>query len=473
MSTTTHSVVRSGGTQVPPPDLTAAPWVAVSGSAQRGERERPVNPRRMVVQVLAGVAVVLILVAVSGSIAARRLSEKESVNDFAKVTNVVAEAVVQPALTDGLAEGDPAAVAAMDRVVRARVIGTASVRVKIWTPDGTIVYSDEPELIGQKFPLGSDQRAVFGTPQLRAEISDVDEPENQFERGQGKLLEVYRPVWTPNGSPLLFESYAPYDEVTSRATQLWRGFAGITLTSLVALIVLLTPVLWRLLDNARTGRTQREQLLQRAVDASTDERRRIAGSLHDGVVQELAATSFAVSSAAQRAEAAGEPELASDLRKSAGTVRTTIGGLRSLLVDIYPPSLAHAGLTAALEDLAASLRLREVEVVLEVDSRAVDGLDEATSRLIYRVAQECLLNTTRHARARTAWMLVEYDGRCVVLEVSDDGQGFDAQAVLEDPAEGHFGLRVLGDVADDSGAELWVVSVPGRGTCWQLKVPVR
>lgn len=469
--TTLHRSARSADTTA-----VAAPvepdWVMVSRQHEDDPDERPVNRRRVLIQVVVGALVVLLLVTISGTIASRKLAEKTAVNDAAKTANVLAESVIQPALTNELLTGDPEAVAQVDSAVRQFVLGASSVRVKIWSSDGDIVYSDEKSLIGKHFPLVDEQLEVLQTPTTKAEITDLDRPENRFEESQGKLLEVYRPVWTPNGTPLLFETYAPYDNVTDRSTELWRGFAGITMSSLLALIVLLLPILWRLLDNERRSRAHREGLLRRAVDASSDERRRIAGTLHDGVVQELAATNFAVSSAAARAEVAGQRDLAADLRQTAATVRTTIGGLRSLLVDIYPPSLASSGLTAALEDLAATLRLRGVEVALDVPVEDVLGLDLAKDRLIYRVAQECLLNTARHGRARRAWLQVRRLGHYVILEVRDDGIGFDARQAIEDPDEGHFGLRVLGDVAAEEGADLRVASAPGQGTCWQLRVAV-
>jgi signal transduction histidine kinase len=60
----------------------------------------------------------------------------------------------------------------------------------------------------------------------------------------------------------------------------------------------------------------------------------------------------------------------------------------------------------------------------------------------------------------------------IVLDLRDDGVGFDSAAVVENPPDGHFGLRVLGDVAADAGADLRVASAPGQGTWWQLRVPV-
>jgi len=378
--------------------------------------------------------------------------------------------VVQPTLDDGIVTGDPAVLAAVDKVVRDQVLNPSSiVRVKIWNPDGRILYSDEPRLIGQTFPLGEEEQDVFTDPQTRADVSDLQAPENQFERDSGKLLEAYRPVWTHSGTPLLFETYFRYDEVTARSGQLWRGFAGVTLSSILLLVVLLIPVLWRLLDRLKRAQGQREALLQRSVDASTQERRRIAGALHDGVVQDLVATSFRVAGSAERAESVGQPALAQELRGAAGTVRTSIGGLRSLLVDIYPPNLAVSGLTPALEDLVSSVRSRGIAVT--IDLPADTGLDSAGERLVFRVAQECLGNVARHSEASSVVVRLAHEDGYTVLDIGDDGIGFDAGHALAHPPEGHFGLRVLGDVASEAGAELWLASAPREGTQWRLRVP--
>ena len=87
--------------------------------------------------------------------------------------------------------------------------------MKIWEPDGPVVYADEPQLIGRVPARRGEAGAVLGNPPTRAEVSDLQPPENRFEPGDGKLLEVYRPVWAPIGSPLLFEMYTAYDQVDS------------------------------------------------------------------------------------------------------------------------------------------------------------------------------------------------------------------------------------------------------------------
>jgi signal transduction histidine kinase len=449
----------------PPPG-----WIALQGESTQVEAERPLRTRRIFAQVIAGAAVVIVAVGVVGAFASQRLAERQSVNDAARTTDLLGEVVVQPALDDGLLTGTPAALAKIDAAVRAHVLGPSIVRVKIWGADGRVLYSDESRAIGLTFPLGDDEHELLTSPSILAQVTDLQRPENRFEQQMGKLLEVYRPVWTPSGQPLLFETYAPYSAVTDRSTQLWRGFAGVTLTSLLLLVLLMLPILWRLLDRLKRAQGQREALLEHAVEASDSERRRIAATLHDGVVQELAATSFVVAGEAAKAESVGEHDLAARLRAAAATVRHSIGGLRSLLVDIYPPSLATAGLPAALEDLVDGVRSRGTEITLDVEPAAT-VLDPETERLVFRVAQECLRNVVRHAAGSPAAVVLSRQDGHVVLEVSDQGPGFDPVEVLARPGSSHFGLRVLGDVAARAGATMEVASAPGHGTRWRLRVP--
>lgn len=448
-----------------------APWLVVSRPAEHGD-DVAANPGRLVALVSVGAVLLLVVSVVVGVLAARKLAERQAVHDAANTADLLAEAVVQPALTDAVPTGDPAAVQALGTALKAYLDASSLVRVKLWTLDGRIVYSDEPRLVGQQYDLSDEDREVFTKPQTRAEVSDLDKPENQFERGQGRLLEAYRPVWTPSGTPLLFETYSPYTEVDERTGQLWRGFAGVTVSSLLVFAALLIPLVWQLVVRLRAAQQQRERLLERAVEASEDERRRIAGALHDGVVQELAATSFSVSGAASRAESSGDRALADQLSATATTLRDSIGGLRTLLVDIYPQTLETAGLIEVLRDLTGTVRTRGIDVVLNLPDRD-PGLGVDGDRLVFRIAHECLQNVRTHSAARHVWLTLERRGDAVVLEVADDGVGFDPEAALALPREGHFGLRVLANVASQAGAELAVSSAPGAGCRWMLTVPVR
>jgi two-component system NarL family sensor kinase len=438
-------------------------WVVVTERGATPDRVRVPQLRSALLQVGAAAIVVVAVVGIIGGLISRRIAESQAVHEAAQLTNVLAESVVQPALTDAMATSTSAAAKLAD-LVHTQVLSSSLVRVKIWNTQGQIMYSDEPRLVGARFDLDGGARAALAHPQVRSEISDLTEPENRFERGSGTMLEVYRPVWTPSGHPLLFETYFRYDQVSQRAAQLWRGFAGITLSSIVAVVVLVIPLMWTLVARARRAHQQRETMLQRAMDASLDERRRIAADLHDGVVQELVAASFAVAGSAQDAASRGDTELAEQLRSAGETVRTSIGGMRSLLVDIYPANLRTAGLAPALRDLAGTVRTR---VSVDVSDEAADELTADQQEVVFRVAQECLRNAASHADAREIRLILQRDSAGIVLEVADDGVGFDPSTTRP---EGHFGLSLIDDLARKAGAELAVRSAPGAGTTWRLSI---
>jgi len=458
-------------------------WTLADGGAVPPVRPLPTRRRTLVQLGLAALAVFAVVV-VGTSFAASRLAEREAVNDAAHTTNLLALSVVQPAVTDALLAGDRAAYDSLDRVVRESVLPNGIVRVKLWKPDGTVVYADESRLVGQRFTLGEEQRDTLANPQTRAEVSDLDRSENEFERYGGKLLEVYRPVWTPSGTELLFEVYGDYAPVQARAFELWRGLAGVLASSLLLLLVLMAPVIWRLLDRLQAAQSQREGLLRRAVDASDGERRRIAADLHDGPVQDLVASSLAVSGAAEAARAEGRGSLASTVAEAGSTVRSSVASLRSLLVDIYPARLADAGLAAAIADLTRPLQGRGITVEVHIDDAAVARLSGTEQQVVHRVTRECLRNVVKHAEATrvvvslslgaptgSAELPLPGDRRRqpVVLAIDDDGVGLDPATL---PSQGrHFGLRVMADLATDVGAVLRVSSSPGGGTRWRLALP--
>ncbi|WP_314104441.1 histidine kinase, partial [uncultured Frigoribacterium sp.] len=321
-------------------------WTTVARPADRTPASAAdPRPAGVVVWVAVVSVLVIVAVAVAAVIAARSLAEAESVRDAADRADRIADAIVAPALTDALVEGDEEARRAMDDEVRDHVLSSSIVRVKIWDDTGRVVWSDEPALIDRRFELDQDDlEALAGAGDesgVEAEVSDLTAPENEYERDRGKLLEAYRAVETPGGQTLLFEVYFRYDEVLQRSGQLFAGFAGITIGSIVLVVLLLLPVLRQLLRALDQARVQREALLERALDASADERRRIAGALHDGVVQDLVGASLAVSAESGSARARGDETTADGLDRVAGALRGSVGGLRSLLVDIYPPNLAR------------------------------------------------------------------------------------------------------------------------------------
>jgi two-component system, NarL family, sensor kinase len=144
--------------------------------------------------------------------------------------------------------------------------------------------------------------------------------------------------------------------------------------------------------------------------------------------------------------------------------------LRTLLVEIHPPSLESAGLEAALNDLLSPLKADGILTELHVD----DGATAASDRdaLIYRVAREALRNVQEHSGAdRVRIELTRPGPQTTRLVVADDGRGFSENERARRGDEGHVGLSLLEGLVRQSDGTLAVVSQPGEGTTVRLEVP--
>ena len=414
---------------------------------------------------LAGLAVLAVFGA-AALLALRGLGNAEALRDARQFATLAGQGIVEPTVAPGLLRGEPEAIAAVDRIVQERVLGERVVRVKLWARDGRIVYSDEPRLIGARFPLDAEKLDVLRSGATNASLSDLSGPENRYERGQGDLYEVYLPIRAPDGTPLLFETYQRRSAVASTGRRIWMPFAALMLGSLVLLWLVQVPLAWRLDRKLRRSQAEREALLVRAVEASDDERRRIAADLHDGPVQDLAGISYSLSAAAQTE---GSPGARETLRQAAAGTRDSMRRLRSLLVEIHPPNLRASGLEAALADLLAPLQARGAETSLTVDPAL--GLDEDAERIVYRAAAEALRNVERHADANRVAVAVEERDEGVRLVVVDDGVGFGPGDRERRREEGHVGLSLLEELAARAGGRLAVRSAPGDGTTFELELP--
>ncbi|HTI32153.1 MAG TPA: histidine kinase, partial [Miltoncostaea sp.] len=261
--------------------------------------------------------VALAVVAVVGGLVLDRVSEDEAVEEARRLATLAGRGVVEPALTDAALAGRPEALAALDRVVQERVLGDDVVRVKVWTRDGRIAYSDESRLIGRRYALGEDEERSFTTGGTEAEVADLSRPENRFERDEGPLLEVYLPVRTAGGTPALFELYRRESSVAASGRDLLVAIAPVLVGGLLLLWLIQVPLAWRGARRLQAGARERERLLEAPLESSAVERRRVAADLHDGPVQSLAGLSYGLAAAAQRAPEGTDPATVDALRDGA------------------------------------------------------------------------------------------------------------------------------------------------------------
>jgi two-component system NarL family sensor kinase len=414
-----------------------------------------------------GVVVLLALAALI-ALAARQAGTEQAAEAAGQVTWVTARGVVEPRLDAGVISGDPGALAAFHQAMLDYVLQGSLVRVKLWDAEGRVIYSDEPRLMRARYGLEAVELEALRQQRTASAVSDLSRPENQYESEYGKLLEVYVGVRAATGERLLFEAYFRYDAVTEAGLAVWRKFAPIALGALLVLQLVQIPLAWSLARRVRSQQRERESLLRHAVDASDAERRRIAGELHDGVVQQLTGITYALDAA--RLGRPDERRRAEVISQAATDLRVSIGALRSLLVDIYPPNLAEEGLASALAELASGLERTGIRV--DLNANGAQELPPVVAGLLFRTAQEAVRNVAEHSSARRVEITVaELDGRAR-LTVDDDGRGFDSAHVGERTEGGHFGLRALSDLIHDARGRLVVRSAPGAGTRVEAEVPI-
>jgi signal transduction histidine kinase len=206
-------------------------------------------------------------------------------------------------------------------------------------------------------------------------------------------------------------------------------------------------------------------LIERSRELSiVAERNRLALELHDAVSQKLFSLVLTAEAAGTQLER--DPEAArAHVDRLRELAREALDELRSLILELRPPDLERDGLAGALRKHVDLLRrLHGVPIELEADE---DGAARRRDRELLRVAQEALQNAMRHAQAREVRVrLARRDGR-VLLEVADDGSGFDPGA--PDVRSRRLGLTSMEERARRLGGRLEIRSAPGQGTTVRLE----
>lgn len=262
----------------------------------------------------------------------------------------------------------------------------------------------------------------------------------------------------------------PLRTIERSAAQVWRGeFDARVPPSALADgdMARLGSTLNLLLDSLVRERRRMHELAAQVIDAQDAERSRIARELHDSTAQTLTGVTLQLSAAAREYEGVADVErleLARELAQNA------LEEVRQLARSVYPRVLDDLGLPAALDWL--SRQANEESGVTASLSIEVDGVafPPTIASTLYRVAQEALRNVQRHSGASEVQLSLYLDGEAAVLEVTDDGKGFDlGDAERRRPGMGLFAMRErIGLV----GGEATIESAPGMGTMVRARVPL-
>ena len=200
--------------------------------------------------------------------------------------------------------------------------------------------------------------------------------------------------------------------------------------------------------------------------AALEERQRLARELHDSVSQAL--YGIALGSKTAREEFDDNPaEVPELLDYVLSLAEAGMAEMRALIFELRPESLQTEGVVAALEKQAAALEARH-GITVETDLCDEPAISLETKEAVYRIVQETLHNTAKHARASSVKIRMRCAAEQITLEISDDGIGFEPRGDFP----GHLGLRSMRERAQRVGGTLEVQSAPGTGTRVRAGIPL-
>jgi two-component system sensor histidine kinase DegS len=205
------------------------------------------------------------------------------------------------------------------------------------------------------------------------------------------------------------------------------------------------------------------------IEAQEAERSRLAREVHDGPAQALSNAIFQVEYLERIVET--DPALArTELRHLRELLRRELGDVRSFISELRPPLLTELGLNGAILDAVEQMRtLTGLPISTSLDADG-DALTAGKQTVVLRVVQEALQNVRKHAAASTASVGTQIDGEDWVVEVRDDGRGFDPGTAAA-PGRRSYGLQFMRERAELIGARLDVRSQPDGGTVVRLAIP--
>ncbi len=373
------------------------------------------------------------------------------------------------------------------------------VALRIWRPDGTVLFSSDGQGVGQKLDIDEGlEAAVAGS--IFSEVS-VRRGQAQTDHGQPleRMIETYTPIHTSDRGRIgaIAEFYQLPDEVDREAgaaqRRSWGVVAGAMLATYLLLFVLvrrgsgliaaqrgaLSAQVRRLTELNRQNRELHERVrsaAQEAVVVNEALLQRISASVHDGPCQDLGFALMQLRNLQDRlkeapAAASAVPQPgAQDVARISQAVEAAMADLRAIAANLELPDIEPLALDEVAErvvrDFVGKTR-QEVQLSCAVapDLR-VPGRIKTT---VYRLLQESLANVWRHARGSRCQVMVGADARSVVIEVNDSGPGFDLQVAL---ASGRLGLSGMRQRVESLGGRFDLRSTQGQGTAMRVSLPL-
>ncbi len=440
---------------------------------------------------LAGVTVSLLAMGMVGFLVAEVI-ERTFVKHAATATALYVDSVVAPILPDmrTTKQIDGIVSQSLDETLSGGKLGERLVSFRLWRGDGTILYSNRPELTGKRFPPSENLKRAFAGDVV-AEYGQPDDQESDVEKSLGvPLLEIYSPVLQPwTGEVVAVSEF--YESVPDLAQGLRaarvRGWGAVAVVTLGLFLTLAAIVLRgsSMIEAQRVSLRQQvddlaqlaaknkalairvQEASQRATAFNERFLRRLGADLHDGPAQLIAFAALRLGSKMFREDGSAKKPSDAEVDIIRSSLAEAMQEIRMISSGLAVPHIDTADI---YEVIAAAVRPHAQRTGTDIElvtSQASTVLDDDAKICVFRFVQEALTNAVRHGGPECIIRVSQrFQDNLLTVVVSDNGAGFDIEAVGGD----RLGLACLRQRVESVGGTLDIAS-SGQGTILTMSLP--
>jgi signal transduction histidine kinase len=390
----------------------------------------------------------------------------------------------------------PEHVDALSRFIQDTPIGQQFVAFRVWSPRGRLLFTTDQSPVGKTYPMHEGLlRARLG--EVVSEVSRLEDVENAIlATKHERLLETYSPVWLSGTDRVIAvaEFYQLTDELDAEVRVLQDRSRLVVGLAILLMFLLLSGFVRRASDTISRQQAELAQkvsqltaLLQqnrelhgrvRRAAASVTQLneshlRQVGAELHDGPAQDLGLSLLRLDELAGKLEAQPPGTLDHTVLDRLGEVQASLGNalkeMRAIAAGASLPQLAELSPT---ETVVRAVRSHQRRTATQV-ALTLDNVPEQAALpvriTVYRLIQEALNNSFRHAGGSAQQVHVRGEGNTISVEISDSGSGFRPESA--EGQDGHLGLAGMRERVESLGGQFTIQSQPDQGTTVSAVLP--
>lgn len=426
-----------------------------------------------------------------------RQVEDSAVHRVGSATALFVDAFVGPHLQSLATRSDLTAedIAALNSDLKETTLGQKVISLKVWDKSGRILFSTDASLVGKTFPIDKGLDVAL-KGHIFSEVT-VREGAEQAEHGQPfpRVIETYTPIHEDRTGDVIAaaEFYERTDELDLLVGKAQRSSWGRVVSIMLGMYLCLFLLVQR---GSKTIDAQQSELsdqveeltvlntenlkLQERVISAADRAtalnenflQRVSADIHDGPGQDLGFALMQIKNMTDHvasAPVAGSTEWTPWLHQTKAAIESAVKDLRSLSADIELPDIALLSVSDIAHRVVRDLHVKTGSCVnLDITGEPVE-VSFRTKVALYRLLQESLANTVRHAQGVDCRVLIRHTPELLHVEVSDTGPGFDVDVAAR---KGRLGLRGMRQRVEVLGGVFDLVTGPGIGTRIRVSLPL-